>query len=88
MAPSFSNYDTLDEAALAIGLGLVLVGSVVMGFLETILGSPHTLEQTNEAGDVVAHTSFDPHLRAYIIALGFIVLLLWSLYRVGSNLGE
>lgn len=88
MSTNLSDYDTIDEAALAIGLGLILLGSVVIGFFETILGSAHTLKQTNEAGDVVAHTSFSPHLRAYIIALGILVVLVWGLYRVGRATGE
>ena len=73
----------LDDAALATGLGLALLGLVVMGVVETLLGSAHFAERVPGVGVVVVHTSFAPRLRASVIALGFAVLLAWGLSRVG-----
>lgn len=75
-------YGWLDDVALAIGLGLVLLGLVVMGFFETLVGSAHVTERVGGVAIVVVHTSFTPRLRAYTIALGFLVLLAWGLSRV------
>jgi hypothetical protein len=81
--PLHSDYGWLDDAALATGLGLVLLGLVVMGVVETLLGSAHFTERVPGLGVVVVHTSFTPRLRAHVIALGFLVLLAWGLSRVG-----
>lgn len=82
MSPPHSYYDRLDDAALAIGLGLVLLGLVAMGVLETLIGSAHFTERVAGVGVIIVHTSFTPDLRAYIIALGFLVLLAWGVSRV------
>jgi len=76
------DYVRLDDVALAAGLGFVLLGLVVMGVFETLIGSVHFTERFPGGGVVIVHTSFSPHLRAYIIALGFIVLLAWGFSRV------
>ncbi len=73
------NITLVDKIAMALGGGLVLLGTAVFGFFETLLGNPHAVAETNEAGDVIAHTTFDPQLRAYIIAAG---LLIWGLFAV------
>ncbi|MFD1646820.1 hypothetical protein [Haloarchaeobius litoreus] len=82
MSPPHPDYGWLDEAALATGLALVLLGLVVMGFFETLVGSAHVTESVGGVDIVVVHTSFSPRLRAYTIALGFLVLLAWGLSRV------
>lgn len=79
MSRSHSEYDWLDDVVLAAGLGLVLLGVIVMGLLETVIGSPHVFVPI--AGGVI-HTSIAPQFRAYISALGFIILLAWGFYRV------
>lgn len=81
MPPSPSTYDRFDAAALTIGLGLVLVGVAVIGFLETAIGSVHFTQRIGGVGVVVVHTSFTPHGRAYLVALGFVVLFGWGVYR-------
>ena len=81
--PPHSDYGWLDDATLATGLGLVLLGLVVMGVFETLLRSAHFTERVPGLGVVVVHTSFTPRLRAHVIALGFLVLLAWGLSRVG-----
>lgn len=82
MSPPYSYYNRLDDAALAIGLGLVLLGLVAMGVFETLIGSAHFTERVPGVGVIIVHTSFTPDLRAYIIALGFLVLLAWGVSRI------
>lgn len=77
------DYIRLDDVALATGLGFVLLGLVVMGVFETLFESVHYTERVPGVGVIIVHTSFSPHLRASIIALGFIVLLAWGFSRVG-----
>lgn len=73
---------TADKIAMALGGGLVLLGTLVMGTLETLLGGPNALPVTNEAGVVVAETTFDPVLRATIVLAGLVVFGLFALYRL------
>ena len=82
ISPPPSDYGRLEEAVLATGLGLCLLGLVVMGFFETLLGSAHFTEHIVGVGVVIVYTSFSPHLRASAIALGFLVLLAWGISRV------
>lgn len=77
-----------DKLAMVVGGGLVLFGVTVMGTLETLLGSAHSVPQTNEAGEVVAHTTFAPNLRAAIIALGLVVFFLYGLYKVATAIAD
>ncbi|MFB6254689.1 MAG: hypothetical protein ABEI06_08770 [Halobacteriaceae archaeon] len=83
MSSASSEYDIIDEAALITGFGLVLFGSAVIGFFETLFGSTHFTHRISGAGKVVVHVSFSPHLRAYIIAGGFLILFGWGISRVG-----
>lgn len=83
MASESPDYDPIDEAALVLGLGLVVVGSAVIGVFETLLGSVHITKRISGVGVVIFHTSFSPHLRASIIALGFLILFMWGVSRVG-----
>lgn len=83
MSPPYSDYGWLDDATLVTGLGLVLLGLVVMGVFETLVGSAHFTERGITGNVIIVHVSFTPHLRAYIIALGFLVLLAWGVSRVG-----
>lgn len=77
------DYAWFDEAMLAGGLGLVLLGLVVLGVVETLLGSVHVTERTVRLGVIVVHTSFTPGLRPSLVAIGFLVLFGWSLSRIG-----
>lgn len=77
-----------DKIAMVLGGGLIVLGIVVFGFFETVLGNPHTLEQTNQAGDVIVHTTFSPNLRAGIIALGLLVWGVYALYKVATAVSK
>ena len=73
---------------LATGLGLVLLGLVVMGVFETLIGSVHFTERVIGVGVIIVHTSFTPHLRAYVIALGFLILFMWGISRMSRAILE
>ena len=75
--------DTADKIAMLLGGGLVLLGTTVMGIVESFF-SGHQLEPGGNLGDVVVHTTINPQVRAFIIALGLLVLLLYGLYRFAN----
>ena len=73
-----------DRMAMLLGGGLIVLGVVVMGFFEAILGTPNAMPVTNDAGKVTAATTFDPQLRGYIIAAGLVVWLAYVVYKVAQ----
>jgi hypothetical protein len=77
-----TNIDTIDKAAMAISGGLILLGIVVLGMVETLAGKPYGASPIlNDAGEVVATPLIDPALRTGLVLLGLMVLLVWGLYR-------
>lgn len=81
MAHATSGRTPLDTLGMVVGGGLVLLGTVVFGFFETVLGTPHAIPVADEAGRIVTHTTFSMELRAGIIALGLLVLTLFAVVR-------
>jgi len=71
---------TADLIAM-IGGALVVFGVVVLGFLNTITDNPH-IDTTNDAGEVVAEPLIPPDVRAYIVAAGLVLWLLYGAYKV------
>jgi len=81
-----TNIETLDRAAMAVSGGLILLGIVVLGLVETLAGKPYGAAPiTNDAGEVVATPLIDPALRTGLVLLGLMVLLLWGLYRYATT---
>lgn len=81
-----SNIDTIDKAAMAVSGGLMLLGIVVLGMVETLAGKPYgAAPMVNDAGEVVATPMIDPALRTGLVILGLMVLLLWGLYRYATT---
>lgn len=79
----------IDKAAMAVGGGLMLLGVVVLGLIETMAGEPYgAAPLTNDAGEVVAMPLVDPNLRVGLVILGLVVLLLWGLYKLATPMGE
>ncbi|MEF8801969.1 MAG: hypothetical protein V5A38_09955 [Halolamina sp.] len=77
-----SNINTIDKAAMLVSGGLILLGIVVLGLVETLAGKPYgAAPMVNDAGEVVATPLIDPALRTGLVILGLMVLLLWGLYR-------
>lgn len=83
MSKSQSDYEWFDDAALALGLGFVLIGVVVMGVVETFLGSGHFTAHVSGLDIIIVHISFTPHIRAYVMTAGLLILLAWGLSRIG-----
>lgn len=79
--PEPPEYTGLDGAAIAIGLGLVLVGVVGMGLLETVLGTTTVGVRLPGLGVVPVRATFAPHVRASLVAVGFAELFVWGLSR-------
>lgn len=66
-----------------LGGALVVLGVVVLGFINTITDNPH-VEQTNDAGEVVAEPVIPEDIRAWIILIGLALWLLYGLYKVAA----
>ncbi len=75
-----SDLSTADNIALYLGGGLVILGTVVIGFLEMVLGSTHPV--TGE-GQIVHEALIPLEIRSYIILLG---LLIWGIYAISKVL--
>jgi hypothetical protein len=77
-----SNFGTIDKVAMFLSGGLMLLGIVVLGLVETLAGKPYgAAPLTNDAGEVVATPMVDPALRTGLVLLGLMILLLWGVYR-------
>lgn len=74
---------TIDKLAMGLSGALMLLGIVVLGFVEVLAGPPYGAAPIlNDAGEVVATPLIDPNLRTGLVILGLIVLLLWGIYKV------
>lgn len=71
---------TADRIVMLIGGGLILIGTAVLGLINVVTNNPHI--EVVEEGEVVAEPLISADIRAYIIALGLIVFLLYGLYKV------
>jgi hypothetical protein len=79
--------ETLDKAAVMLSTGLLFLGIVVLGLIETFDGRAHvpaTVEDTNQAGEVIATytPTIDPSIRVGLVVAGIGVLLVYGLYRL------
>ncbi|GAB3684999.1 hypothetical protein GCM10028857_14760 [Salinarchaeum chitinilyticum] len=73
---------TADLIAM-LGGGLIVLGVVVLGALNTLTQNPH-IEQTNEAGAVTAEPLVPPDLRAYIVLAGLAIWLCYAVYKLAQ----
>ncbi|MFC4542068.1 hypothetical protein ACFO5R_09025 [Halosolutus amylolyticus] len=71
---------TADRIAMLLGGGLVLLGTMILGFVNVISNAPHM--PVVEEGTVVATPVVSPDLRAYVIALGLLVWLGFAIYKL------
>lgn len=75
--------NSIDKAAIALSGALMLLGVVVLGLAEILDGAPFgAAPVTNDAGAIVATPLVDPNIRTGLVILGFLVLLLWGIYRM------
>jgi hypothetical protein len=75
---------TTDKLAMVVGGSFVLLGTVVLGTLDALIGNPSPIPVTNEAGQVVAATTVPVEVRAYLIALGLLVWFAAAVYKVAT----
>ena len=73
---------TVDRYGMYLGGGLIILGVVVIGLLEMLLGSPHPV--TGE-GQIVHEALVPLAIRSYIIMAGLVVLGLTALYKLTSG---
>lgn len=74
---------TADRIAMLVGGGLIVFGTIVLGFINVITNSPHLVVM--EEGQVVAEPLITPDIRAYLVLLGLLVWLLYGLYKVTAT---
>ena len=76
---------TADRVAMYVGGGLVLLGSVVIGAVETLFGSPHAVTGDGQ----IVHEALVPlEIRSLIILAGLVVWMLYAVYKlVGTDPG-
>lgn len=73
---------TVDKLAMIVGGSFVVLGTVVLGIVEALVGNPSPVPVTNEAGQVVATTTFPVEVRATLIALGLLVWFAAGVYKL------
>ena len=73
---------TGDKIALYGGGGLVVLGTLVIGFIEMIAGSSHPV--TGE-GQIVHEALVPLAIRSYVILAGLLVLGLTAIYNLTSG---
>jgi hypothetical protein len=71
-----SELTTADKIAMYVGGGLVVLGTVGIGLVEMIAGSPHPV---SGEGQIVHEALVPLEIRSYIILVG---LLIWGLYAI------
>lgn len=80
---TLNDMDTIDRAATLLGTGLMFLGIVVLGIVETFTGEPFgAAPLTNEAGEVIAQPTVDPAIRTGLVVAGLVVLGIWGLYKM------
>ncbi|WP_136688187.1 hypothetical protein [Halorhabdus amylolytica] len=88
MATNTTTETMADKVAMALGGGLIILGVVVLGLLESIAG--RSAGPVNGDGAVPDTVLIDPTIRAGLILVGVIVLLLYAMYAfaIQQHLGE
>jgi hypothetical protein len=81
--------DTIDKLAMYLSGGLLLLGVVVTGLIETLAGKPYgAAPQTNEAGEVIASPAIDPNIRTALVMAALLVMLLYAIYKLATPIEE
>jgi len=77
-----SELTTADKIAMYGGGGLVILGTVGIGLIEMVAGSPHPV--TGE-GQVVHEALIPLEIRSYIILAGFIIWGAYAVYKLAAG---
>lgn len=73
-----NSFTSADKIAAYLGGGLLILGTLVIGLLEMVAGSPHPV--TGE-GQIVHEALIPIELRSYIMILG---LVIWGVYAISK----
>ena len=72
-------FNTADKIAAYLGGGLVVLGVVVIGLLEMLLGSGHPVDGEGQ----IVHEALVPlEIRSYIIILGLVIWGGYAIYKL------
>jgi len=74
-----SELTTSDRIAMYAGGGLLLVGVVLIGFLDMVFGAGHPV---SGEGQIVHEALIPVTYRSYIILAGLLIMGLYAVYRV------
>jgi len=74
-----SGLNTVDKFAMYVGGGLLILGTVGIGLVEMVGGSPHPV---SGEGQIVHEALVPIEFRSYIILAGLLVLGIYSVYKV------
>jgi hypothetical protein len=86
---TLTEMDTIDRAAMLLGTGLMFLGIVVLGLVETFTGEPYgAAPLTNDAGEIIAQPTVDPAIRTGLVVAGLVVLGLWAVYKMAQPVPE
>lgn len=70
-----------DRIAMLLGGGLIVLGVVVLGFINVIMGAPHVPHEVEETGEMI-YPVISADIRAYLIALGLLVWFGSGIYKI------
>lgn len=71
-----------DKIAKRVGGGLIILGTLGMGFIEVLVGNPYHMPVVNDAGQVVSQPTIPSVVRGTVIGAGLVVWFLYGLYVV------
>lgn len=74
-----SELTTADKIAMYVGGGLLVFGTVGIGLIEMVAGSPHPV---SGEGQIVHEALVPIDIRSYIILLGLVIMGVYAIYKV------
>lgn len=77
-----STQSMTEKVAKRFGGGLIILGTLVMGLVEVLVGEPYHMPTTNDAGQIVSQPTIPPEIRATVIGAGLVIWFLYGLYVV------
>ncbi|SEW15972.1 hypothetical protein [Halobacterium jilantaiense] len=78
--------DTIDKVAMYLSGGLLLLGVVVTGLIETLAGQPYS--PVNNEGEILDAAVFAPNIRTALVVAALLVLLLYAIYKLVTPIEE
>jgi len=82
MTTTTNDETVMDQIAMALGGGLIVLGVVVLGLVESLSGPPRS---PIADGEIASGLTVDPNIRAGLILVGVIVLLVYAIYAFATQ---